>query len=446
MPSAQSIVFIVDDDETVLFSYQRSLVKNGYHVRTSSSLKHAREQAASSDFDVIVLDLQLPDGNALEWIGELKMTHPDVPVIVVTGTGDIPTAVKAMKSGAENFLTKPVEPDNLELTLRTALELGDLRRQKRIKRRLDKAVEPYFGSSPAITALIKQLRVAAANDTVLLIQGETGTGKGVLSKWVHDTSARAREPFVELNCSCLKGDLLRSELYGHAKGAFTSSVADKEGLIEAADKGTLFLDEIGDMDLAVQTQLLKTIEERTYRRVGENRLRKSDFRLICATNKDLLKEVDSGTFRKDLYYRICVFPITVPPLRDRIDDLAGFIGRFFGEFGFTDTTMPPDVFAMLKEYRWPGNVRELRNMCERAVLLAQNGPLAPDCFPGLGHVLTSVNTESDKPTQLHEIELEYLRKIVDSCNGDKNKASRMLGISLATIYRKLGSVKSSPPA
>jgi DNA-binding NtrC family response regulator len=446
MPVTQSIILIVDDDESVLFSYQRSLSGSGYHVRTSSSLKEAKAEAASSDFDVVVLDLQLPDGNALEWIGELKTTHPDVPVIVVTGTGDIPTAVKAMKSGAENFLTKPVEHDNLELTLRTALELGNLRRQNRIKRRLDKAVAPYFGSSPAITALMKQLKVAAANDTVLLIQGETGTGKGVLSKWVHDNGARSREQFVELNCSCLKGDLLRSELYGHAKGAFTSSVSDKEGLIEAADKGTLFLDEIGDMDLAVQTQLLKTIEERTYRRVGENRLRKSDFRLICATNKDLLKETEEGRFRKDLYYRICVFPITVPPLRDRIDDLAGFIGCFLGDFGLTRTTVPPDVLLLLQEYSWPGNIRELRNMCERAILLSQNGPLTSDCFPGLGSSLVPVMSEAEKPTRLHEIELDYLRKIVDSCNGDKNKASRMLGISLATIYRKLGPVRSSSSA
>ncbi len=442
MPTTHPTILIVDDDESVLFSYQRSLAADGFKVQTASSLKEAKKQTSSSDFDVVVLDLQLPDGNSLEWIPELKRLQPDLPVIVVTGTGDIPTAVKAMQSGAENFLTKPVEPDNLELTLRTALELGDLRRQKRIKRRLDRAAGPYFGDSPAITALMKLLSVAKANDTVLLIQGETGTGKGVLSKWIHENSARANEPFVELNCSCLKGDLLRSELFGHAKGSFTSSVSDKEGLIEAADKGTLFLDEIGDMDLAVQTQLLKTIEERTYRRVGENRLRKSDFRLICATNKDLLKESDTGTFRKDLYYRICVFPIIVPPLRDRIDDLAGFIGYFLREVGRTAPAVPPDVLAMLKEYRWPGNIRELRNMLERAALLAQNGPLTPDCFPGLGPTLTSVIMESDKPTNLHEIEQEYLRKVVDSCQGDKNKASRMLGISLATIYRKLGPVRS----
>jgi DNA-binding NtrC family response regulator len=359
------------------------LTGTGYSITTAANLQMAKQCVADNGFDAVLLDLQLPDGNALSWIPELKKTHPDLPVVVLTGTGDVPTAVKAMKSGAENYLTKPVETDNLEMTIRTALELGDLRRQNRIKLRLDRTAEPFFGDSPAIADLMKLLSVAADSDTVLLVQGETGTGKGVLAKWVHENSHRAPEAFVELNCSCLKGDLLRSELYGHVKGSFTSAVADREGLIELADKGTLFLDEIGDMDLAVQTQLLKTIEERTFRRVGENRIRKSDFRLICATNKDLLKETESGTFRKDLYYRICVFPITVPPLRDRIQDLAGLAAYFLREFGRKTLIVPSDVLAMLKDYEWPGNIRELRNMLERAALLAQNEPLVPEYFPGL---------------------------------------------------------------
>jgi transcriptional regulator with PAS, ATPase and Fis domain len=213
-----------------------------------------------------------------------------------------------------------------------------------------------------------------------------------------------------------------------------------------ADKGTLFLDEIGDMDIAVQAQFLKIIEERTYRRVGENRVRKSDFRLICATNKDLLKETEAGTFRKDLYYRICVFPIMVPPLRERIEDLAGLAGYFLGEFGQKTLTMPPDVLAMLKDYEWPGNIRELRNMIERAVLLAQNKPLVPEHFPGIvAPALVPISIEPEVPAGLKDIELDYLRKVVDSCNGDKKKASRMLGISLATIYRKLGPASSPLP-
>jgi DNA-binding NtrC family response regulator len=438
MSKTKRNILLVDDDETILFGYEKSLTRSGFQIAAARSLSDARQCVAGEDFDAVLLDLKLPDGNALEWIPELKKTYPDLPVIVVTGTGDIPTAVKAMKSGAENYLTKPIETDNLELSLNMAMELGDLRRQNRIKRRLDKTTEPFFGTSPSIDTLRKTLTVAADNDTVLLFLGETGTGKGVLAKWVHENSARSKESFVELNCSCLKGDLLRSELFGHTKGSFTSSVSDREGLIEMADKGTLFLDEIGDMDLAVQAQLLKTLEEQTYRRVGENRTRKSEFRLICATNKDLLKETDAGTFRKDLYYRICVFPVTVPPLRDRIEDIAGLTGYFLREFGQTTLTVPPEVLAMLKEYQWPGNIRELRNMLERAVLLAQNRPLTPDCFPGLSPSLSSLVPESENPAGLRDVERDYLRKVIDSCDGDKKKASRMLGVSLATIYRKLG--------
>jgi Response regulator containing CheY-like receiver, AAA-type ATPase, and DNA-binding domains len=441
MSKAQHKILLVDDDETVLFGYRQSLTKSGYQISEAHSLHEAKQCVAGEEFNAVVLDLKLPDGNALEWIPELKKTYPDLPVIVVTGTGDVPTAVKAMKSGAENYLTKPVEPDNLEMSLHTALELGDLRRQNRIKHRLDRNTEPFFGVSPINDALMKTLTVAAANDTALLIQGETGTGKGILARWIHENSSRAHEAFVELNCSSLRGDLLRSELFGHAKGAFTSSVSDREGLIEVADEGTLFLDEIGDMDLAVQAQLLKTIEERTYRRIGENRLRKSDFRLVCASNKELLKETESGAFRKDLYYRICVFPITVPPLRNRTEDIAGLAGYFLREFGQATSTVPPDVLAMLKDYHWPGNIRELRNMLERAVLLAQNGPLSPVYFPGLASFPASVFIESDKPAGLRDIEREYLQKIIGSCNGDKKKASQKLGISLATLYRKLRQIQ-----
>jgi DNA-binding NtrC family response regulator len=439
---APNKVLVVDDDETVLFGYKQLLKKSGYQTTDAPNLLDAKGKVSVEDFDIVLLDLKLPDGNALDWIPELKKTIPDVPVIVITGTGDIPSAVAAMKFGAENFLTKPVDPDNLVLCLRTALELGALRKQKRVQQRLDKSTAPFLGTGRAVDALLKSLRVAAASDSVMLMLGETGTGKGVLSKWIHEKGPRAREAFVELNCSCLKGDLLRSELFGHTKGSFTSAVSDREGLVEMADGGTLFLDEIGDMDLSVQAQLLKTLEEKTYRRVGENRMRRSDFRLICATNKDLLKEVKAGAFRSDLYYRINIFPILIPPLRERKEDIAGFIEYFLSDFGRTPSGASPEVIAMLKEYAWPGNIRELRNMLERAVLLAQNGPLAPDCFPGLGPISCPEFPMPDKAVDLRDVERDYVLKIVDACNGDKKKASQMLGISSATIYRKLGSLKT----
>lgn len=440
MPDKKPTILLVDDDEGLLFGLERSLAKAGYSVLTATCLKDARDKAASNSIDSLLLDLKLPDGNSLEWIPELKKGWPDLPVIVMTGDGDVPTAVTAMKYGAENFLVKPVEPDSLEMSLQKALEVGELRRQNRVHRRLSSASDLFFGAGPAAAALLRQLEVAASNDSAILITGETGTGKGVLARWIHEHGLRKKGALVELNCSCLKGDLLRSELFGHARGSFTSAVSDREGLVEIADNGTLFLDEIGDMDPAVQAQLLKTLEERTYRRVGENRLRKSDFRLVCATNKDLLKETESGAFRKDLYYRICVFPIAMPPLRERTEDIAGLAEYFLRDLGYAGPPLPQQLLHMLKEYQWPGNIRELRNMLERAVLLAQGQPLTIDCFPGFETPAGSSFTDSEKPAALHEIEREYLKKVVKSCNGDKKKACELLGISLATIYRKLGPV------
>ena len=286
-------LLLIEDDESALFGYERYLAKTGYMTTSATTLKEAKNIVLIERFDAILLDLKLPDGDSIEWIPELKTAHPNTPVIVITGTSDIPTAVTAIKNGAENFLTKPIEMENLKLALEKCIELGELRRRTSIQQRLTKNDLPYIGNSAAINECLEYAKVAAANSTVVLLLGETGTGKGVLARWIHNQSEREHEPFVELNCSSLRGELLRSELFGHARGSFTSAIKDKEGLIEVADGGTLFLDEIGDMDIEVQAQLLKTIEEKSFRRVGENQVRRSDFRLLCATNRDLLKETET---------------------------------------------------------------------------------------------------------------------------------------------------------
>ncbi|MBN1129494.1 MAG: sigma-54-dependent Fis family transcriptional regulator [Chitinispirillaceae bacterium] len=430
-------ILLVEDDDATRFGYERSLSGAGYSVATAQNLKQGRSVVQNDTFDAVLLDFKLPDGNALDWIPELKAAYPNLPVIVITGKNDVPTAVAAMKSGAENFLIKPVEIENLEACLERAIEVGALRRRDSVRRRLTQNAAPFFGSSGEISALLDHIRVAAESDTPLLIQGETGTGKGVLARWIHEHSGRKTEPFVELNCSCLKGDLLRSELYGHTKGSFTSAVADREGLIEMADKGTLFLDEIGDMDLSVQTQLLKTIEEKTYRRIGENRVRQSDFRLMCASNKDLLGETEKGTFRKDLYYRIHIFPIAVPALRSRREDIGPLAENLLREFGYTRLPLRKEVVTLLQEYAWPGNIRELKNMLERAQLLAQGAELVPGHFPGLDRGVAG-QAPDDAMLPLDEVEKQHLVKVVAACKGDKNKASKLLGISLASLYRKLG--------
>jgi DNA-binding NtrC family response regulator len=350
--------------------------------------------------------------------------------------GDVPTAVQATKNGAENFLTKPVEMPELRAALDKCLEIELLRKRDLVQQRLDKKFQPHFGGSPAVTTLLEYANVAAANETVILLQGETGTGKGVLARWIHERSERRAEAFVELNCSALRGDLLRSELFGHVKGSFTSSIKDKEGLVEIADGGTLFLDEIGDMDIDVQAQLLKTIEERSFRRIGENRLRHSDFRLICATNRDLLSETEKAAFRKDLYYRICVFPIHLPSLRERHDDICGFAEHFLRGFGYSHFPLGPDVVEVLKGYPWPGNVRELKNMLERATLLSQNKPLTRAHFPGLT-VSTHGAPEPDTSLTLAEMERRHIEEVLRQCGGDKNRACKALGISLSALYRRL---------
>jgi DNA-binding NtrC family response regulator len=432
-------LLLVEDDEAALFGYERYLTKSGYLTKSVTSITDAKNAVAADRFDAVVLDLKLPDGNSMDWLPELKKEHPTLPVIVITGTSDIPTAVKATKNGAEDFLTKPVEMDDLIASLRKSLEIGSLRKQALVQNRLVKQDSQFFGSSAAISEVLEHAAVAAANDTVVLLLGETGTGKGVLARWIHDQSERKTEAFVEVNCSSLRGELLRSELFGHVKGSFTSSIKDREGLIEVADNGTLFLDEIGDMDIEVQAQLLKTIEERSFRRIGENHLRKSDFRLICATNRDLLKETETGKFRSDLYYRVCVFPIRMPSLRERRDDIPGLCEHILETFGYAHLPLSKDVIYLLSDYAWPGNIRELRNMLERASLLARGQEILPVHFPGLGVVPSAHPRDEGEPllVNIDEMEKVHIKKVLERCGGDKYKASDILGISLSSLYRKL---------
>jgi transcriptional regulator with PAS, ATPase and Fis domain len=274
----------------------------------------------------------------------------------------------------------------------------------------------------------------------VLLQGETGTGKGVCARWIHVHSGRKAGPLLELNCSMLQGDLMASELFGHAKGAFTSAHQSKQGLIEVADGGTLFLDEIGDMDLPVQAQLLKVIEEKTYRRVGEVHARQSDFRLICATNKDLSGEVQKGRFRSDLFFRINLFPITLPPLRERPEDIPQLVEYFLSQAGYAEQQPPPEVMDLLRSYGWPGNIRELRNVVERAILLARRGTFTREHFPGLDDGLSG-GPGQKKPRGLKDIEKEYLQTLIAASGGDMKKVAEALDVSRATLYRKLKNLR-----
>jgi DNA-binding NtrC family response regulator len=428
-------ILMVDDEPAVLFGYARYFAKAGYETAEAGTLAEARRSVTSRRFDAVLLDLNLPDGNGLEWIRSLREEQPEIAIIVITGQGDVPTAVEAMRLGADNFLVKPVDMDGLHIFLRKSLELSALRRSDRLTQRLKKQdEEPRFGRSPAMAKVKEALALMAENDSPVILQGETGTGKGVCARWIHGHSGRKTGPLLDLNCSTLQGDLLASELFGHAKGAFTSAHQNKQGLIEVADGGTLFLDEIGDMDLPVQAQLLKVIEEKTYRRLGETNSRQSDFRLICATNRDLADEVKKGQFRSDLFFRINLFPILLPPLRERPADVAELVELFLSHSGYTADQVPAGVMDLLRSYAWPGNVRELKNVMERAVLLARGGALAPEHFPGIG---VGESESQKRPKGLKDLEKEYLQTLISESGGDMKKVADALEVSRATLYRKL---------
>lgn len=437
---SSATILIVEDLEDTVFGYKRYLEAIGYSTETVSTCKDALKMIQREVIDLVLLDLDLPDGSGLDLIEPIRTALPGCGIIIITGSGDIQHAVTAMKTGADNFLTKPVEMDELVVSIEKSLELEKLRRKEILSNRLLKKSSICFGTSQSMAQVRKFAEIAARNESAILITGETGTGKGMLAKWIHEQSERSSANCVEVNCSSLKGELLRSELYGHTKGAFTSAVKDRPGLIEAADGGTLFLDEIGDMDLEVQAQLLKTLEEKKFRRIGENKLRSSDFRIICATNKDMETEVEEGRFRSDLYYRIAVFPIEIPSLNERGRDLADLCSFFFTQFNYPLEKVPSEVFEHLVNRTWKGNIRELRNAIERALLLAENGELNLTHFTmgrslAASSAVTMVN--EGETWNLEEIEKRTIIKALEHFNNNKSEVCRKLGISSSSLYRKI---------
>ncbi len=436
-------VLLVDDEPSVLFGYRKFLEKAGYETAEAGTLKEARAAFEGNRFDAVLLDMNLPDGSGVDYVPELRAGFPDIAIVVITGVGNVPAAVDALRGGADNFLTKPVDMGELDIFLKKSIEMGGLRRVDMTRKRLEKKPSPFFGQSTASMETMDYAQLASEGDSTVLLQGETGVGKGVLARWIHERSSRAAGNYVEVNCSSLRGDLLVSELFGHAKGAFTSAVSDREGLVEVADRGTLFLDEIGDMDIAVQAQFLKVIEEKSYRRVGEVKTRHSDFRLICATNHDLQRDAGEGRFRNDLFYRINVLPMTIPPLCRRSSDIPGYVRHFLALMGHEDMELEPSIMSALVSYPWPGNIRELKNVLERAVLLARDNPIALVHLPGISKAMQAgQQSPGNGASSLHEVEERHIKSVIEQCGEDVQKASEILGISRATLYRKIKGLKA----
>jgi DNA-binding NtrC family response regulator len=411
-------------------------------VDETASCAEALSRMNSDLPDVLILDYALPDGNALDVIAAMKSGGIDVPVVVLTGHGSIELAVTAMKEGAEHFLTKPVEMASLTVLIDRVIENQQTRRRLNASRARSgsPADDLFSGKSTAMRMLSRDAQSVANGDAPILIEGETGTGKSVLARWIHENSARSRESLVELNCAGLPRELLESELFGHEKGAFTGATGVKVGLIESAHRGTMFLDEIGDMDLAIQPKLLKVVEEKKFRRLGEVGERRVDIRFIAATNRGLAQLVDEGKFREDLFYRINTIVLRLPPLRERREDIPAMAQTLLPQLS-RDTrrptpTLDPEAEAALVAHSWPGNVRELRNVLERALLLT-NAPVLRRCDLRLTTPVPKSATLNGDAGTLKDAEWQLIMKVLDQEGGNVPRAAQRLGIPRSTMYQKL---------
>ena len=436
-------VLLVDDEPGPRFGVRRFLKSHGFEVEEADDLASARIALKSFAPDVTILDFRLPDGTALELIPHICATTTS-SVIVLTAYATIDTAVEAVKLGAEQFLTKPVELQTLRVVIERLVENQRNRRQMAagVKRgELRDRVDPFLGETAAIRELRAKTEAVLRTDSPLLLQGETGTGKTELAKWIHRHSRRSDEAFVDLNCAGISREFLETELFGHEKGAFTGAAGAKQGLLEAADRGTVFLDEIGDMDAQVQASVLKVLEEKRFRRLGDVRDRSVDIRLIAATHHDLGELAKERRFRPDLYYRISALELRVPPLRERRDDIPAIAGRLVErlsrDLGQRPVAISPDAADALCRYPWPGNIRELRNILERALLRTPGDVLDARAldFPSLAAPVASAPAARRDGT-LEEVERDYMEQILRDENGAIDRVAERLGISRSAVYYK----------
>jgi DNA-binding NtrC family response regulator len=438
-------VLLVDDDPVIRFAIRSFLEARGTRVRESGTCTEARSQLQNSPPDAAVVDMSLPDGDGLMVLRQIQEHDSEIPLVILTGQGSIELAVRAMSQGARNFLTKPVELAALDAILRRELQ-NRRHRQRSLaanSRNRREPPNPFLGSSPAIRRLREVAEKVADTDCPILVLGETGSGKGVLAHWIHANSPRGKEEFLDLNCAGLDREFLETELFGHQKGAFTGAVIEKPGLLEVANGGTVFLDEIGDVDLPVQPKLLKVLETGRFRRLGDIHDRVTDVRLISATHRNLPKLIQEGLFREDLYYRINIIPIVVPPLRSRVEDIPvlahHFLTHMAHERGLGEVALDGSATDALQNYSWPGNIRELRNVLERALLVARSNPLTVRDLqfqPASGAKEESAALSRARLT-LREMEQIHIAEVLQEEFGSVEKAARRLGVPRSSLYNKL---------
>lgn len=439
---ARNRILIVDDEPGLRFGVRDFLELQGYEVDEAESCREAQDIFRTSRPDIVIADYMLPDGTALDLLPRLKEINPDTPLLILTAHGSIDLAVRAIKEGAEQFLTKPLELPALMVILKRLLE-NQRNRHKQLASRSHQvrhAIDPFIGVSSAIRTLAEQAKKVLATESPVLILGETGTGKGVLARWLHDNSPRGEEAFVDLNCAGLSRELLETELFGHEKGAFTSATSSKQGLFEVAHRGTIFLDEIGDVDLQIQPKLLKVLEDKRFRRVGDVRDRQVDVRLIAATHQDIGQLVREKTFRNDLYFRVSTIPLAFPSLRERIEDIPimahYLLDKLATDLGRGEIELQPDCIKALQAYSWPGNVRELRNVIERAVLLSEQKNIQLQDLHFDGHSRRRASY-LDSNLTLNELEKQHIERVLLEEQGRVEKAASRLGIPRSSLYQKI---------
>jgi DNA-binding NtrC family response regulator len=434
-------LLLVDDDPDFRGSVARRFLRRGYQVQEASSGPEALAFCERRQFDVVILDLVMPGMSGIEALEKLKVAHPECEAILLTGQGTIETAVQAMKLGAYDYLTKPFQLTELEVLIEKAYERRNLRKENQQLQAVLERQRPrdpeMIGRSSAMQEVLRLIERAGPTDKAILIQGESGTGKELVARALHRRSVRTDKPLVVINCAALPETLLESELFGHEKGAFTGAVAAKPGLFEMADGGTLFIDEIGELAGGLQAKLLRVLEDGSMRRIGSVKERRVDVRLLAATNRSMIREVREGRFREDLYYRINVMSLELPPLRKRAGDIPLLVRHFLG----AEWSIEPEALAAIERYDWPGNVRQLINALDRAKIMADDQLIRPEDLPAEVVELASPAASGSSPAaagdDLATIEKAHIVEVLNRESGNKARTARALGVNRRSLYRLL---------
>jgi len=440
-------ILVVDDEQSMCDFMEIMLAKEGYQVETSISGEQAIQKASVENYDLIIADMMMPNMTGVELLKKIKKGQPGQDFIVMTAFASVDTAIEAMKEGALDYITKPFKIDEIKLVIQKSLSRKELRAENEsLKKQLKKdfSFDNFIGQSEEVSKLKKLAIKVSATDSIALIRGESGTGKDLIARAIHTASNRSAGPFTTINCAALPETLLESELFGYKKGAFTGAIKDKDGLFKVTDGGTLFLDEIGNTSPTIQVKLLRVLEDKCITPVGDTKPIEVDVRLITATNADLEEDVKSERFRSDLFYRLNVIPILIPPLRERTEDIPLLVNHFIGKYcqriAVDLKILTPDAMKALHQYNWPGNVRELENCIERAVLLSCGESIDVSDFPQKvieAKPKTVISQDVPETPTLESIEKAYIYYIMNQTKGKKTQAAKLLGIDSSTLYRKL---------